>query len=139
MTALFVMPFLGHFALVCLLYAWLTLVRQRAMRAGEAKLSDFVRADGDPISAKSIQRNLSNQFELPMFAYFAATLLIVWKGITWFDVGAAWMFFIGRCIHSGVQTLTSNVALRGTVFVINFVAVAALMAHVAWLVLAGAP
>jgi hypothetical protein len=126
------LPLLGHFALVCGLYVWLTLVRQRAVHCGEAKLSDFVRADGDPTGAKRIQRNLSNQFELPVFVYFAATLLLQWQAIGWFDVAAAWLFLVGRVIHTGVQTLTDNVALRGQVFVLNFLGVAGLMAHVAW-------
>ena len=135
LTNLFLLPCLGHFALVCGLYVWLTIVRQRAVRAGEARLSDFVRADADPARAKRIQRNLSNQFELPLFAYFAAALLISWKAVGWVDVAATWLFLVGRIAHTGVQTLSDNVALRGQVFVANFLAVAMLMAHVAWIVL----
>jgi hypothetical protein len=131
----FLLPLLGHFALVCLLYVWLTVERKRAVGLGEARVSDFVRADGDPNRSKAIQRNLSNQFELPLFAYFAAALLVAWNAVTWVDVAAAWLFLVGRIAHTAVQTLTSNVALRGQVFMINFVAVAMLMAHVAWIVL----
>ena len=39
---------------------------------------------------------------------------------------AAWVFVAGRVIHTLVQTLTDNVQLRGQVFMINFLAVAAL-------------
>lgn len=137
MTQLFLLPLLGHFALICGLYLWLTIVRKRAVNAGEALLSDYVRADGEPVGSKRIQRNLANQFELPLFAYFAATLLITWKSVGWFDIAAAWLFLAGRIAHTLVQTLSDDVALRGNVFVVNFLAVAALMAHVAWIVLAG--
>lgn len=138
MTGLFLLPFLGHFGLVCGLYLWLTIVRKRAVGTGEARLSDYVRADGDPAHARRIQRNLANQFELPVFALFAAVLLIVWKAVGWFDVAAAWLFLAGRIAHTLVQTLSDDVALRGYVFVVNFLAVALLMAHVAWIVLSSA-
>lgn len=137
MTRLFLLPYLGHFALICGLYLWLTIVRKRAVDKGEARLSDYVRAEGDAVSSKRIQRNLANQFELPLFGYFAAALLIGWKAVGWVDVAAAWVFLGGRIAHTLVQTLSDDVALRGQVFVVNFLAVAALMAHVAWIVLAG--
>jgi hypothetical protein len=38
----------------------------------------------------------------------------------------AWVFILGRVIHSGVQILTDNVRLRGLVFTINFLAVLAM-------------
>jgi hypothetical protein len=135
MVRWFLLPLLGHFALVCLLYVWLTIERKRAVQRGEARVADFVRADGDPDRSKAIQRNLSNQFELPVFAYFAAALLVAWNAVTWVDISAAWLFFVGRVAHTAVQTLTSDVALRGQVFMINFVAVAMLMAHVGWYII----
>ena len=48
------------------------------------------------------------------------------------DVVAAWIFLLGRLFHTGVQTLTDNVRLRGQVFIINFTGILMLMAHVAW-------
>ena len=86
-----------------------------------------------------VQRNLSNQFEAPMFAYFAAAVLLAASAVQWWDVAAAWLFFAGRVVHTLVQTLTDNVALRGQVFVINFLGVAVLMGHVALLALSGSP
>jgi hypothetical protein len=135
MVRWFLWPMVGHFVLVCLLYVWLTIERKRAVGLGEARVSDFVRVDGDPARSKAIQRNLANQFELPMFAYFAVVFLVASSAITWVDVAATWLFLIGRIAHTAVQTLTSNVALRGQVFMITFVAVAMLMAHVAWVIL----
>ena len=40
-------------------------------------------------------------------------------------------------MHTLVQGLTDNVPLRGQVFMINFIAVAAIMVHVAMLALSG--
>jgi len=133
--AAFLTPFLLHFAVVLALYAALTVARAAAVSQGRAAFIDFARAGGDPPVAARIQRNLSNQFEAPLFAYFAA-LFLLWRGdVTGFDVAAAWLFLAGRVIHTLVQTLTDNVRLRGLVFTINFVGVMALMAHVAVVVL----
>ncbi|WP_052012834.1 MAPEG family protein [Asticcacaulis sp. AC460] len=128
---LFLLPFFGHFGLVGFLYAWLTVERQVAMWKREVKASDFVRAGADPERSLRVARNLSNQFELPVFALFAAALLYLTDHIAMIDVAAAWLFLAGRLIHSFVQTLTRNVPLRGLVFTINFVAVVILMARVA--------
>jgi hypothetical protein len=137
MTAAFLVPFLGHFALVVFLYALLTWRRLDAVKRGAAKMGDYVRAGGDTPEAARVRRNLSNQFEAPLFAYFAALFLLWSQSLTWFDVIAAWVFLIGRLAHTAVQVLTDNVRLRGRIFTINFLAICALMAHVAWIVLAG--
>jgi hypothetical protein len=130
----FLVPFVLHFGLIAGLYIWLTLARGRAVGRGEAEYSDFHRADGDPPAVAPIARNLSNQFELPTLAWFCAALLIFMGAVGWLDVSAAWVFLAGRLIHTFVQTLTQNVALRGMVFLINAAGVFWLAAHVAWIV-----
>ena len=134
---LFLLPLLGHAALVVGLYVLLTVQRMRAVRAGKASVGDFVRAAGDPPLAARVRRNLSNQFEAPVLAYFAAAVLLWAQAVVWVDVAAAWLFLAGRMLHSGVQVLTDDVALRGRVFTINFLAVCALLGHVAWIVVKG--
>lgn len=129
--ALFVLPFLGHFGLVAFLYVWLTYERQVAVFRREVKVGDFINAGADPARSKRVARNLSNQFELPVFALFAAVLIYGSGRIDMIDIGAAWLFLGGRVIHTLVQTLTNNVPLRGLVFTINFVAVCILMARMA--------
>ncbi len=133
-SARLLLPFLGHFALVCVLLVVLTWQRVGAVLAGEVKVEDYARADGDARRSRRVQRNLSNQFELPMFAYFAAAMLVVSNAVTEGDVIAAWLFFVGRVLHSAVQCLTDNVRLRGAVFCINAAAVAYLMWRVSELV-----
>ena len=134
---LFLLPFLGHFALVCILYAFLTYRRMTAVRVGDAHVGDFVKASGDPPSSARIRRNLANQFEAPVLAYFAATVLL-WAGaVGVYDIAAAWVFLVGRLIHTWVQTTTDDVALRGQVYMISFLAICALMGHVGWIVFKG--
>lgn len=128
-TARLLLPLFLHFGLVVGLYAALTWTRLTAVRRGEAAKSDFARADGDPPASARIQRNLANQFEAPVFAWIAALLLILSAAVTVQDVAAAWVFLIGRLLHTAVQCLGDNVALRGQVFTINFLGLLWLMAH----------
>jgi len=71
-----------------------------------------------------ISANLSNQFEWPIFFYIACVLLIAMdEPIDSVQIYLAWVFVIGRVLHSIVQIFTDNIRLRGMVFTINFVAV----------------
>lgn len=132
---LFMLPFLGHFVLIALLYTWLTLERQVAIFRREVKIGDFVRTGSDTPRAMRVARNLANQFELPIFALFAALFIYFSNAVTLVDIAAAWLFLAGRLIHTVIQTLTTNVALRGIVYAITFIAVTILMIRVAQLVL----
>jgi hypothetical protein len=134
-SAQLLLPLFLHFGLVFGLYAALTWARLTAVRRGEATKNDFARADGDPPAPARIQRNLANQFEAPIFAWIAALLLILTSAVTVQDVAAAWVFLIGRLIHTAVQCQGDNVALRGQVFTINFLGVLWLMAHALYVVL----
>ena len=131
-------PLFLHFGLVVALYAVLTWARLVVVRRGEAKQADFARADGDPRLSARIQRNLSNQFEAPIFAWIGAFVLILSQHATWFDVAAAWVFLIGRVLHTWVQCSGDDVKLRGRVFVINFLGVLWLMGH-AFVAILGGP
>ncbi len=123
------LPLFLHFGLVVGLYAALTWARLVAVRRGEVSKNDFARADGDPPASARIQRNLANQFEAPVFVWIAALLLILAERVTLWDVAATWIFLIGRLIHTAVQCNGDNVALRGQVFTINFLALLWLMTH----------
>lgn len=74
-----------------------------------------------------VSANLSNQFEWPVFFYIACLVLMM-KALdsNIVSIALAWVFIVGRVIHSGVQILTNNVRLRGLVFTINFLAVLAM-------------
>jgi hypothetical protein len=123
-------PMLAHIGWVFVLYAWLTLARQRAVKAGEVKYGDFARHD-EPHHVARIAYNLSSQFELPIIFYAAVVLLIATNNVTTIDIIAAWVVVAGRVIHTLVQCLTDNVPLRGQVFLINFAGVAVLVGHLA--------
>jgi hypothetical protein len=136
MTSAILFPMLAHIGWVLLLYVWLTIARAQAVRRGEVVYGDFARGE-EPHEVARITRNLSNQFELPVIFYALVVLLIALGRVTTFDVVAAWAFVFGRVVHTLVQTLTDNVPLRGQVFMINTLAVCALVGHVAWIAMFG--
>jgi hypothetical protein len=137
MIASILWPMLAHIGWVSMLYVWLTIARQRAVRSGQIESSCFVLGRDEPLEVARITRNLANQFELPLIFYALVVLLVALGQVTRFDVIAAWVFVAGRVAHTLVQTLTDNVPLRGQVFTINFLAVIALAAHVALLAFEG--
>lgn len=123
------LPLLAQIGWTFLLYVWLTAARMAAVRRGEAGFPTFEFGLGEPPAVARITRNLSNQFELPTIFYAVVALLILREQTLWLDVAAAWLFVAGRVAHTTVQTLTSNVPLRGAVFTVNFLGLAVLVAH----------
>jgi hypothetical protein len=115
----------AHVLLSALLYVLLTVARApKIWGIGQ-------RADGsNPWVAfePRISANLTNQFEWPLFFHVACLLFIVSGVNTSGVVALAWIFILGRVVHSLVQILTTNVRLRGLAFTINFLAVIGLWA-----------
>lgn len=128
MPASLVIPMAAHVALAALLYLALTAARAPAVW-GLGR-----RADGsNPWAAwePRISANLSNQFEWPLFFHAACIALIALHSDTGQGAtGLAWVFVLGRALHSLVQILTGNIRLRGMVFTVNFLAVLGLWALV---------
>jgi hypothetical protein len=130
-------PMLAHIGWVFLLYAWLTVARNQAVARGEVDYSSFAFNREEPPAVARIRLNLANQFELPVIFYALVVLLVAVGRVTMVDVIAAWVFVLGRVVHSLVQGLTDNVPLRGRVFVINYLAVVVLAAHAVLLAFEG--
>lgn len=124
MALALLLPMSAHIALVAFLYVLLTITRAPTIW-GIGR-----RPDGsNPLATfePRISANLSNQFEWPLFFHIACLALMAIgpsDGAIWL----AWVFIVGRILHSAVQILTGNVRLRGLVFTINFVAVLGLWA-----------
>lgn len=119
MSQVLIFPMAAHVALTAFLYGLLTAARAPAVW-GIGR-----RPDGsNPWAAMEprISANLSNQFEWPLF-FHAACLILLQLQPDPAAVVLAWIFVVGRVVHSAVQILTPDVRLRGVVFMINFVAV----------------
>lgn len=121
-----IFPMAAHVALAAFLYLLLTVARAPAVW-GLGRLPD----GGNPWAGVEprIGANLSNQFEWPVF-FHVACLLLLQHETERLALVLAWVFVGGRLLHSAVQILTSNVRLRGLVFMVNFMAVLGLRAMV---------
>ncbi|MCJ2037184.1 MAPEG family protein [Methylobacterium sp. J-068] len=130
-------PVLAQIGLTFALYAWLSAARVLAVRSGEVRYGCFELGRDEPVRIARITRNLANQFELPVIVFACVALLVAFDAVTAFDVWAGWIFFVGRVVHSGVQTLTDDVPLRGRVFLINTLGCAMLVGHLGLVALRG--
>lgn len=122
------LPAAAHLALTAFLYVWLTVERLSAVRARKRRYSDMQFAGGDVERGARVAANLRNQFEAPMLFYPLVLALWATQTVTIAMVWLAWLFVAGRVLHTGVQTLTGNVPLRGAVFTVNFLALAGMWA-----------
>ena len=118
------LPMFLHVTLTAILYVLLTVMRAPAIwNIGSRK-------DGSNPFAEIEQRtsaNLSNQFEWPLFFHIICVILFINESLySEVYLWLAWIFFIGRILHSYVHIFTSNIRLRGIVFTINFLAVFAM-------------
>lgn len=117
-------PVFLHIVWCALLYALLTVTRAPVVWGVEQSKNG-----SNPFHTiqPKISANLSNQFEWPIFFYIACVLLIATgEAIDSMQIYLAWVFVIGRVLHSIVQIFTDNIRLRGMVFTINFIAVLAM-------------
>ncbi len=114
------LPMAAHVALAALLYILLTVARApKIWGIGQ-------RTDGsNPWAAVEprISANLSNQFEWPLLFHVVCLLILQTGPANTVAVILAWVFVGGRLLHSAVQILTTNIRLRGLVFMVNFLAV----------------
>ena len=134
-SLLILWPALGQIGWTFLLYVWLTVARRAAVKRGAVKYGSFAFNRDEPKDVARIRLNLANQFELPLFFFFAVGVLIALNRVNGIDIAVAWIFVGGRVVHSLVQGLTDNVPLRGQVFLINFFAACVLLGHLALIAL----
>ena len=126
-------PAAAHLLLVFGLYGWLTLERFVAfVLLKRGRYNDLLASGSETGRAARVSANLTNQFEAPAFFHPLILLLFALGAADTLDLALAWLFFAGRVIHTLVQTLMTNVPLRGLVFSINYLALCGLWAHFFW-------
>ena len=121
MSSSLIIPMFCHVTLAGFLYAILTIMRAPAVwniGANADGSNPFIELE------KSVSANLSNQFEWPVFFYVACLIVMFDEQLfSEAHLWLAWLFIIGRILHSLIHIMTNNIRLRGIVFTINFLAV----------------
>ena len=103
--------------------------RWQATRQDDFRLNSLARVGEEPERSRRWAKNLDNQFQLPVLFYVGVALMVIWvlgsPTLAIMPVSfiiLAWLFLIGRVLHSIVQVAGDNVRLRGYVFTINWAA-----------------
>lgn len=130
-TAIF-WPMIAHAALVIALYLLLALRRQEAVKAGDAKTSQFRENRDEPQQSLFIRNNLANQFELPVLFHAVCLALYATGGASTFAVVLAWLFVLSRYAHSLVHVTTNRIRHRRPAFSAGFVVVVLMWALLAF-------
>jgi len=112
-------PLFIYILWVGLLYLFLTIVRAPVIWGDKSAEQNSFSEIEPRVSA-----NLSNQFEWPVL-FFAVCVILLARPEFYqvYQLWLAWVFVVGRMLHSIVQVFTTNLRLRGSVFNINFLAV----------------
>ncbi len=118
-TAIF-WPMLAHFVLVAIIYVVLSFRRADAVRAGEAKASQFRENQQEPERSLFVRNNLENQFELPTLFYPVCIALYVTGGANLYTVLLAWLFVVARYAHAWIHIRTNRIRHRGPTFIASF-------------------
>ncbi|MEM6811996.1 MAG: MAPEG family protein [Pseudomonadota bacterium] len=111
----------------------LAVVRNKALKNGEAKLKDIAfNNTAWPDYAKKAQNSLSNQFEMPML-FILAVLFIVQQNLAdLVFVALAHIFVISRWIHMFIHTGSNNLYHRAGAYLVGLIAVFGIWFYLAW-------
>ncbi|MCO4318625.1 MAPEG family protein [Phyllobacterium sp. 21LDTY02-6] len=119
-TAIF-WPMIALTALIYAVYGLLLVRRAIAVRAGQAKPSDFRIPLADPQASATTIRNLVNLFELPVLFYVVCLALYMTRGADMAAVIVAWLFVGTRFAHTLVHTTTNRLCYRQVLFALGFI------------------
>jgi len=123
-------PVIVQVALTYGIYALISRRRIGAIKAGNARPAQFRENQNEPAESLFVRNNLANQFELPVL-FFAACL-------TGHAIGAAdtalvvfaWIFALSRIGHAYIHVTSNRIRYRRPLFVIGFLALAAMWVRV---------
>ncbi|WP_175416754.1 MULTISPECIES: MAPEG family protein [Agrobacterium] len=129
-------PMIAHVFLVFCLYALLVIRRNKFTfkdRESAIKLRD---RGEEARESHLVNRNIANQFELPVLFHIACLLLYITDADNIVTVVLAWLFVLSRYAHSYVHVTSNHLRQRGALFGIGFALVVGLWAWLAiWLAL----
>ena len=94
--------------------------RERVPRilSGEIRAADVaVERTAYPLRARLLSNNFDNQFQLPVLFFVAALLALMLGGVTWLELGAAWLFVVLRYVHAAIHVTTNHLQARFTAYV----------------------
>jgi len=124
-------PMLAHVLLVYIVYVLMLMRRAAAVKAGNAKVSQFRENKDEPSESIFVRNNLANQFELPVL-FHAVCLALAFTGAAGsLAVTLAWIFIATRYAHAYVHITGGRIGYRQKLFGLGFLVLA-----IMWITLA---
>ncbi|MAS14708.1 MAG: hypothetical protein CMH69_15545 [Nitratireductor sp.] len=124
-------PMIAHVALVYAVYVLIGLRRKKAVQTGSARVSQFRENREEPPESLFVRNNLANQFELPVLFHSVCLALFAVGGAGTVAIWLAWAFVLSRYAHAYVHVTSNRIRYRQPLFVLGFLALAAM-----WVLLA---
>lgn len=130
-TAIF-WPMIAHAALVFGVYILIFLRRIAALKAGNARASQFRENRDEPAESLFVRNNLANQFELPVLFYAVGVALYVTGGSTTAALVLAWIFTLSRYLHAFIHITSNRIRYRQPAFALGYLALGMMWLLFAW-------
>ena len=118
-TAIF-WPVIAHVVLVYIVYCLIGMRRRAAVKAGNARVSQFRENQSEPVESLFVRNNLANQFELPGLFHIVCLCLYVTSGAGLVPVVLAWLFVLSRYLHAYIHVTSNRIRFRQPAFSLGF-------------------
>lgn len=115
-------PLAAHAVLVFILYG-LLMVRRRFSLADREAIKTYREGGGEPLSSALVNKNIANQFELPVLFHSACIVLYLLNADNVLMLTLAWFFVATRYAHSFVHVTSNQLRYRAPLFAVGFIAV----------------
>ena len=130
-------PIIAHVALVYFLYMLLSYRRQKLVRGGKIRRSNYRENRDEPAEGLVVKHCLANQFELPVLFYACCVLLYMTEADNLVAVVLAWIFVATRYLHAFIHVTSNNLRYRSPLFACGYVVLGAMWMWVAaWMAFA---
>jgi hypothetical protein len=129
------LPFVATMLLTVVVWAYMyarriPFIMRNNLTAPQLTPSELARLSPSEVANPS--DNLKNLFELPTIFYAVVLYLYVAQQVDGLYLGAAWVFFAFRVLHSAVHCTFNFVPLRFWLYAISAVALWFMVLRVAW-------
>ncbi|WP_395773464.1 MAPEG family protein [Agrobacterium pusense] len=129
-------PMIAHAFLVFILYGLLLYRRKNQTLTSKDAVAQYREKGVEGQASSLVNRNIANQFELPVLFHAICLLLYITDADNVVTVVLAWLFVISRYAHSYVHVTSNRLRYRAPLFGIGFALLVCLWAWLAiWLAL----
>lgn len=129
-------PMIAHAFLVFGLYVLLFLRRKEYTFSDRQAFQNFRETGKESDRSLVVNKNLANQFEIPVLFHAVCILLYITDADNIGTVALGWVFVIARYVHTYVHVTSNNLRYRAPAFAISMASVILMWGWLAvWLAL----